>query len=110
MNIPSLPGFNPEAFNKYVKNAGWLMVARVGAIFIKMVVTAIVIPNYLGSSLNGELNYPLVLVSFFAAACALGMDSFVTRQLLQQPEKKNTILGTAFRLRLAAAEIGRAHV
>lgn len=105
MKIPSLPGFDPEAFNKYFKNAGWFMVARVGTIFIKMVVTAIVIPNYLGSSLNGELNYPLVLVSFFAAACALGMDSFVTRQLLQQPEKENTILGTAFRLRLVAAVV-----
>ncbi len=81
------------------------MVARVGTIFIKMVVTAIIIPNYLGSSLNGELNYPLVLVSFFAAACALGMDSFVTRQLLQQPGKENTILGTAFRLRLVASII-----
>src|SRR5690606_1296979 len=105
MKIPSLPGFDPEAFNKYFKNAGWFMVARVGTIFIKMVVTAVVIPNYLGSSLNGELNYPLVLVSFFAAACALGMDSFVTRQLLQQPEKENTILGTAFRLRLVAAVV-----
>lgn len=103
MKVPSLPGFDPAAFNKYLKNAGWLMVARVGTIFIKMVITAIVIPNYLGSSLNGELNYPLVLVSFFAAACALGMDSFVTRQLLQQPERQNIILGTAFRLRLVAA-------
>lgn len=103
MNIPSLPGFDPEAFSRYFKNTGWFMVARVGTIFIKMVVTAIIIPNYLGSSLNGELNYPLVLVSFFAAASALGMDSFVTRQLLQQPEKENTILGTAFRLRLVAS-------
>ncbi|MGV3764436.1 flippase [Parapedobacter sp.] len=105
MNFPSLPGFDPEAFSKYLKNTGWLMVARVGTIFIKMVVTAIVIPNYLGSSLNGELNYPLVLVSFFAAACTLGMDSFVTRQLLQQPEKENTILGTAFRLRVVASVV-----
>src|SRR5690606_38529243 len=105
MNIPSLPGFDPDAFSRYLKNAGWLMVARVGTVFIKMIVTAIVIPNYLGSSHNGELNYPLVLVSFFAAACALGMDSFVTRQLLQQPEKENIILGTAFRLRLIASVV-----
>src|SRR5690554_4360528 len=103
MKIPSLPGFDPEAFNKYFKNVGWLMIARVGTIFLKMVVTAIAIPNYLGSSLNGTLNYPLVLVSFFAAACALGMDSFVTRQLLQQPDRQDTILGTAFRLRLIAS-------
>ncbi|MFC3199655.1 flippase [Parapedobacter deserti] len=102
MNIPSLPGFDPEAFNRYLKNAGWLMVARVGTIFLRMVVTAIAIPNYLGSTQYGVMNYPFVFVSFFAAACALGMDSFVTRQLLQQPDKRDTILGTAFRLRLAA--------
>lgn len=102
MKIPSLPGFDPEAFHKYFKNAGWLMMARVGALLLKMIVTAVAIPNYLGSSLNGVLNYPLVLVTFFTAACALGMDSFVTRQLLQQPQKENTILGTAFWLRLAA--------
>ncbi len=81
------------------------MVARVGTIFLKMTITAIAIPNYLGSSLNGILNYPFVLVSFFAAACALGMDSFVTRQLLQQPDKQDTILGTAFRLRFIASII-----
>lgn len=78
------------------------MVARAGSLFIKMVITAIAIPNYLGNSQNGILNYPLVLVAFFMAACALGMDSFVTRQLLQEPHKQHTILGTAFRLRLIA--------
>jgi len=105
MNIPALPGFDPEAFRKYFTNTGWLMMARVGSVFLKMVVTAIAIPNYLGSSQNGVLNYPFVLVTFFTAACALGMDSFVTRQLLQQPHKQDTILGTAFRLRLIAGLI-----
>ena len=78
------------------------MIARAGSLFIKLVITAIAIPNYLGDSQYGALNYPLVLVTFFIAACALGMDSFVTRQLLQEPHKQHTILGTAFRLRLIA--------
>lgn len=78
------------------------MTARLGSIIIKMVVSAMAIPNYLGSAQNGTLNYPLVLVTFFSAACTLGMDSFVTRQLLQQPDKQEAILGTAFRLRLLA--------
>ncbi|WP_353127799.1 flippase [Parapedobacter pyrenivorans] len=102
MKTPSLPGFDQAAFYTYFKNTGWLMIARAGSLFIKMVITAIVIPNYLGNSQNGILNYPLVLVAFFMAACALGMDSFVTRQLLQEPHKQHTILGTAFRLRLIA--------
>ncbi|MGK6350749.1 flippase [Parapedobacter sp. DT-150] len=105
MKISSLPGFDPEAFNKYFKNTGWLMVARVGSIFLKMIVTAIAIPNYLGSGQNGVLNYPFVLVSFFTAAAALGMDSFVTRQLLQEPHKHPIILGTAFWLRLLAGVV-----
>ena len=81
------------------------MVARAGSLFIKMVITAIAIPNYLGNSQNGILNYPLVLVTFFMAACALGMDSFVTRQLLQEPHRQHTILGTAFRMRLIAGTV-----
>src|SRR5690606_16369866 len=94
MKIPSLPGFDPEAFNKYFTNTGWLIMARAGSLFIKMIITAIAIPNYLGNSLNGVLNYPLVLVTFFMAACTLGMDSFVTRQLLRHPKDQYTILGT----------------
>src|SRR5690606_26689638 len=100
MRIPSLPGFDQQAFTKYFANTGWLITARAGSLFIKMVITAIAIPNYLGNSLNGVLNYPLVLVTFFMAACTLGMDSFVTRQLLQQPKDQYVILGTAFWLRL----------
>ena len=100
MKIPSLPGFDQQAFAKYFANTGWLIMARAGSLFIKMIITAIAIPNYLGNSLNGVLNYPLVLVTFFMAACTLGMDSFVTRQLLQQPHQQHVILGTAFRLRL----------
>ncbi len=105
MKIPSLPGFDQQAFTKYFANTGWLIIARAGSLFIKMVITAVAIPNYLGNSLNGVLNYPLVLVTFFMAACTLGMDSFVTRQLLQQPQQQHVILGTAFRLRLISGVV-----
>lgn len=102
MKIPSLPGFDQHAFQKYFWNTGWLLSARMGSLFLKMLITAVALPNYLGAEQNGILNYPLVLVTFFIAIAALGMDSFVTRQLLQQPDKENTILGTAFRLRWLA--------
>lgn len=76
--------------------------ARVGSLLIKMLVTAIAIPNYLGDAQTGILNYPLVLVSFFVAASGLGTDSLVTRELLVHPQQYRTILGSAFRLRLFA--------
>ncbi len=105
MNSQNIAGFNSHAFQKYLKNTGWLMIARMGSLFLKMMVTAVALPNYLGASAFGTLNYPLVLVTFFVAAAALGMDSFITRQLLVAPEKHHTILGTAFRLRWIAGLI-----
>ncbi|SFT01555.1 Membrane protein involved in the export of O-antigen and teichoic acid [Sphingobacterium wenxiniae] len=74
------------------------MLARVGSLFVKMLVTAILLPNYLGSELAGALNYPLIIL--FTGICTLGTDSLVTRQLLQNPEKENELLGSALRIRL----------
>lgn len=98
MKIPGIRGFDQAAFEKYVKNTGWLMIARVGSLCIKILV-AIVLTNYLGKELNGILNYPMAFAIFFIAAAALGLDGFVTRELLRNPEKKNQLLGTAFILK-----------
>jgi O-antigen/teichoic acid export membrane protein len=104
MKLPTLPGFDPQAFEKYFKNTGWLMMARVGTLIIKML-TGIAVANYLGTAGNGILNYPMALITFFMAASALGLDAFVTRELLQRPQSKNVLLGTAFALRLSAGFI-----
>lgn len=104
MKFPALPGFDPEAFNKYLKNTGWFMMARVGTLLIKMI-TGIAVANYLGSSGNGILAYPMAIITFFLAASALGLDAYVTREILQRPKDKNLILGSAFRMRLFAGLI-----
>ncbi|MBB2149974.1 flippase [Pedobacter gandavensis] len=99
MKIPSIPGFDQGAIEKYAKNAGWLLIARVGSLAIK-IVASICVGNYLGAEEFGIYNYPLVFTTFFIAAAALGLDGFVTRELLRFPEKKNELLGTAFILKL----------
>jgi len=104
MKLPTLTGFDPQAFEKYFKNTGWLMMARVGTLLIKML-TGIAVANYLGSTGNGILNYPMALITFFMAASALGLDAYITRELLQRPQSKNVLLGTAFTLRLSAGLI-----
>lgn len=75
------------------------MIARVGSLGIKIVVS-ICVGNYLGPKAFGIYNYPLVFTTFFIAAAALGLDGFVTRELLRFPEKKNELLGTAFLLKM----------
>jgi O-antigen/teichoic acid export membrane protein len=104
MKFPVVPGFDQQAFSKYLKNTGWLFLARVGSLGIK-ILAGIAVANYLGKTANGILNYPIVFVTFFLAAAALGLDGFVTRELISQPEKKNKLLGTAFRMRLLAGII-----
>lgn len=77
------------------------MLARIGSLLIKMF-TGIAIANYLGSEQNGMLNFPMAIITFFMAASALGLDSYITRELLHRPQAKNTLLGTAFGMRLLA--------
>lgn len=100
MKIPSIPGFDQGAIEKYAKNAGWLMIARVGSLGIKILI-GIMVSNYLGPEKFGIYGYPLIFATFFIAAAALGLDGFVTRELLRHPEKKDQLLGTAFILKLA---------
>ncbi len=78
------------------------MIARVGGLMIKVIITNFALSNYLGAKNFGVLNYPMALITFFMAIAALGLDGFVTRELLNHPERKYTILGTAFWLRLIA--------
>lgn len=77
------------------------MLARIGSLLIKMF-TGIAVANFLGSEQNGMLNFPMAIITFFMAASALGLDSYVTRELLHRPQAKNTLLGTAFFMRLLA--------
>lgn len=102
MRIPGIPGFDQQALEKYFKNTGWLLIARVGSMVVKFVINSVLLSRYLSAAEFGILNYPMAIVTFTMAIAALGLDGFITRELLNHPEKKDTLLGTAFWLRLTA--------
>lgn len=99
MKIPKIPGFDQEALEKYVKNTGWLMMARVGSLVVKLLVS-VALANYLLEEKLGILNYPMTIATFFIAMAALGLDGFVTRELLRNPDNEHKLLGTAFILKV----------
>lgn len=76
------------------------MLARIGSMLIKMLVSSILLPNYLGANLFGTYNYPMAFLGFFMGVCTLGTDGLVTRELLRHPKSRDVILGSALRLRL----------
>lgn len=95
MRLPGLKGFDEEAFNKYFKNTGWLMFGKI----LSMVV-GFVIGRYLGPSSFGELSFADAFTTILAAVGALGLDSFIIREIINEPLKKDEILGTSLMLRL----------
>ncbi|WP_411273502.1 flippase [Daejeonella sp.] len=100
MRIPSIPGFDPEAFQKYFKNTGWLMLGKILSLIV-----GIFIAKFLGPHDFGDLSFATAFTAIIAAVGTLGLDSFIIREILDQPAKRDEILGTAFWMRLVVSII-----
>jgi O-antigen/teichoic acid export membrane protein len=87
-----------QDLRKILGNIGWLSVERLLRIAGNLWVGAWV-ARYLGPSQYGQFNFALAYVGIFTAISALGIDSIIVRDLVQHPEKKEQILGSAFSLR-----------
>lgn len=100
MKIPSIPGFDQDAFQKYLKNAGWLMSGKI----LSMVV-GFIIARFLGPGDFGELSFANAFTAIIIAVGTLGLDSFIIREILHHPEKRDEILGTSFWMRIVVSLI-----
>ena len=97
MKIPALPGFEQAAFQKYVRNTGWLLAGK-----LLSLVVGFIIARYLGPYAFGDLSFADAFAALFAAVGTLGLDSFIIREIIQHPDKRDEILGTSLVMRLAA--------
>ncbi len=87
---------------KYSKNMGWMFFAKIGSMAITFFATAYIARN-LGPTNYGELSYAISFVSLFSFISYLGIDPILHRDLIQHPEKRNEILGSAIMLRVIAS-------
>lgn len=65
-------------------------------------VVGFLIARYLGPYAFGDLSFADAFAALFAAVGTLGLDSFIIREIIQQPDKRDEILGTSLGMRLAA--------
>ena len=65
----------------------------------------ILVARYLGPENYGIMNYVISYVTIFSVIATFGMDNIEIRELSRQIDKKNTILGTCFSLRIIFAVI-----
>lgn len=96
MKFPAIRGFDEQAFQKYLKNTGWLMFGKILSLIV-----GLVIARYLGPAGFGDLSFVLALVGILSAVGALGLDTFIIREIINEPERRNEILGTSLWMRIA---------
>ena len=87
---------------RYSSNAAWLFFEKVFASFLSFWV-GVYVTRYLGPRDFGILSYALSFVGMFSGIATLGLDSIVIRDLVQNEEENDELLGTAFLLKLAGA-------
>jgi O-antigen/teichoic acid export membrane protein len=95
MNLPHIKGFDQDALKKYLKNTGWIMFGKILSLFVGLIVA-----RYLGPTGFGDLSFILALVGILSAVGALGLDTFIIREIIQEPNQQNEILGTSLWLRV----------
>lgn len=98
---------NHDGFKRYFANTGWMFAGQMFSLVISFFIGAW-LARYLGPENYGVLSYSLAFVGLFGFIAALGVDSILSRELVKYPEKRDELLGTAFRLKLIGGMIALA--
>ena len=91
--------FASPGFRKYFANTSWLLGERVLRMVVSLFV-GIYVARYLGPERFGLLSYSLSFVWLFSSLSSFGLDDILVRELVQQPEQRNNLLGTVFWLKV----------
>ncbi len=94
--------FKSSGFRKYFANTGWMFFEKIFRILLAFTVTTL-LARYLGPSDYGLFNYVLSFTGLFTILSSFGLENILIRELVKNPEKSHTLLGTGFRLRIYGA-------
>ncbi len=92
-------GIGKNTGKQYIHNTAWLIsdkILRQGVSFA----VGIWIARYLGPADFGLWNYIIAICALFSAFSTLGIESIIVRELVRFPEKKDTLIGSSFYLKL----------
>ena len=83
---------------KLIANFSWLTVDRIVRLGINLFIVGW-IARYLGKAQYGLFNYAMSLTILVSAIASLGTNNIIIREIVNHPEKKHQILGSAFIMR-----------
>ncbi|MFA6995441.1 MAG: flippase [Patescibacteria group bacterium] len=91
-------------FKRYLANTGWMFFGQMFSLLVSFFIGAW-LARYLGPENYGVLSYAIAFVGLFIFISSLGIDGILSRELVRFPEKRDELLGTAFRLKLIGSLI-----
>ncbi|WP_083238554.1 flippase [Salinivibrio sp. BNH] len=91
-------------FVRYFKNTTWLMAEQFLRLFSGLLV-GIWVARYLGPEQFGLFSYVIAFTAIFGGVAKLGLDGVVVRELINNSEKENLYLSTAFWLKMIGAVV-----
>jgi len=91
-----------QGFRRYFANTSWMfaeqMLRMVAGLFV-----GIWVARYLGPEQFGVFSYVLAFSAIFTSIAKLGLDTILVRELVNEPAKRDVLLGTAFWLKFISA-------
>lgn len=87
-----------------LENTGWLLIDRLVRMGIG-VITTVWLARHLGPAQFGVINYASALVVVITTLSALGLNSIVVRELVNEPERERDVLVASFVLQLTAGVV-----
>ncbi len=88
--------------NKYIKNASWIIVCRIGQSLVNLII-GMISARYLGPSNYGLINYAASVVAFVIPIMQLGLSKTLVQELIERPDREGEVLGTALLLNIISA-------
>lgn len=90
-----------QGISKYFFNTSWMLLEQVLRLLAGVLV-GIYVARHLGPIQFGTFSYAGAFVALFSSIAKLGLDGIVVRELVNHPDHRNEILGTAFWLKVVA--------
>lgn len=87
--------------SKFIRNTGWIMFAQIYQMLLSLVI-GVLSARYLGPSNYGTINYAASYISFFSIACALGLESIVVKEIVDDRDSEGVVLGSSIVMRIVA--------
>lgn len=95
---------NHNGFMKYFRNTSWLFGGQMLRMILGLLVS-VAVARYLGPKDFGLYSYVVSLVTLVGVISSLGLQNLAKRELVELPQRRESILGTCFVLSSVAAVI-----